>query len=128
MPPRQGQHTASSSGLRPHQSLFQNRWSILSGTGYFLIRTKHNIRPKVGRGDVGGVIFLQIRCCLTSTSPSHQMTPPVVVPSGPPTSGPAAGELCPVATPSSPTPSTDSLSDCMTPFLTSCVRQDQSCA
>ena len=31
---------------------------------------------------------------------SHQMTPPVVVPSGPPASGPAAGELCPVATPS----------------------------
>ena len=31
---------------------------------------------------------------------SHQMTPPVVVPSGPPASGPAASELCPVATPS----------------------------
>ena len=31
---------------------------------------------------------------------SHQMTPPVVVASGPPASGPAAGELCPVATPS----------------------------
>ena len=41
---------------------------------------------------------------------SHQMTPPVVVPSGPPASGPAAGELCPVATPSSPTPSTDRVS------------------
>ena len=41
---------------------------------------------------------------------SHQMTPPVVVPSGPPASGPAAGELCPVATPSSPTPCTDRVS------------------
>ena len=41
---------------------------------------------------------------------SHQMTPPVVVPSGPTASGPAAGELCPVATPSSPTPSTDRVS------------------
>ena len=41
---------------------------------------------------------------------SHQMTPPVVVASGPPASGPAAGELCPVATPSSPTPSTDRVS------------------
>ena len=41
---------------------------------------------------------------------SHQMTPPVVVASGPPASGPAAGELCPVDTPSSPTPSTDRVS------------------
>ena len=41
---------------------------------------------------------------------SHQMTPPVVVASGPPASGPATGELCPVATPSSPTPSTDRVS------------------
>ena len=41
---------------------------------------------------------------------SHQMIPPVVVPSGPPVSGPAAGELCPVATPSSPAPSTDRVS------------------
>ena len=41
---------------------------------------------------------------------SHQTTPPVVVPSGPPASGPAAGELCPVDTPSSPTPSTDRVS------------------
>ena len=41
---------------------------------------------------------------------SHQMTPPVVVPSGPPASGPAAGELCPMDTPSSPTPSTDRVS------------------
>ena len=41
---------------------------------------------------------------------SHQMTHPVVVPSGPPASGPAADELCPVATPSSPTPSTDRVS------------------
>ena len=37
---------------------------------------------------------------------SHQMTPPVVVPSGPL----AAGELCPVATASPPTPSTDRVS------------------
>ena len=36
---------------------------------------------------------------------SHQVTPPVV-PSGPP----AVGELCPVATPSSPTPSPDRVS------------------
>ena len=41
---------------------------------------------------------------------SHQMTPPVVVPSSPPASGPAACELNPVATPSSPTPSTDRVS------------------
>ena len=41
---------------------------------------------------------------------SHQMTPPVVVASGPPASGPATGELCPVATPSSSTPSTDRVS------------------
>ena len=45
-----------------------------------------------------------------SVDVSHQMTPPVVVASGPPASGPAAGELCPVATPSSPTPSTDRVS------------------
>ena len=39
---------------------------------------------------------------------SHQMTQPTVVPSSAPTSGSAAGELCPLtplATPSSPTPS-----------------------
>ena len=41
---------------------------------------------------------------------SHQMTSPVVVPSGPPASRPAGSELCPVATPSSPTPSTDRVS------------------
>ena len=41
---------------------------------------------------------------------SHQMTPPLVVPSGPPASGPSSGELFSVATPSSPTPSTDRVS------------------
>ena len=41
---------------------------------------------------------------------SHQMTPPVVVPSDPPASGPAGSELCPVTTPSSATPSTGRVS------------------
>ena len=46
----------------------------------------------------------------TSADDSEQSPNTVVVPSGPPASGPAAGELCPVATPSSPTPSTDRVS------------------
>ena len=41
---------------------------------------------------------------------SHQITPPVVVPSAPLASGPAASELCPVTTPLSPTHSTDRVS------------------
>ena len=46
----------------------------------------------------------------TSADDSEQSPNTVVVPSGQPASGPAAGELCPVATPSSPTPSTDRVS------------------